>query len=93
MAQVIAIAFDNETTAALEIAYNKVFNRFPGDRYSDLRQIIAKRIIAAVQTGERDPNRIYTSALASIGFPVRTSRSSSAEATSSFRSRHLSASR
>jgi hypothetical protein len=63
------VDFDPETTAALAIAYEKATNRFRGDHYTALREIIAKRIIAAAQTGERNPNRLCRSALASIGFP------------------------
>jgi hypothetical protein len=60
--------FDPETQTVLAIAYQKATDRFRGNRYADLREIIAKRIIAVAQTGERDPSRLCRSALSSIGF-------------------------
>jgi hypothetical protein len=60
--------FDPETQEALAIAYKKATDRFQGDRYIDLREIIAKRIIASAKMGERDPNSLCRAALASIGF-------------------------
>ncbi len=62
------IVLDPETTTAIKIAYNKATARFHGDRYSDLRRIIGKRLVAAAQTGERDPGQLWKIALQSIGF-------------------------
>ncbi len=60
--------FDTETVSALEIAFDKATRRFQGEHYNDLRRIIATRIVAIAQSGERDPGRLYRAALASIGF-------------------------
>jgi hypothetical protein len=60
--------FDTETVSALEIAFDRATRRFQGEHYNDLRLIIARRIVVIAQSGERDPDRLYKSALASIGF-------------------------
>jgi hypothetical protein len=63
-------AFDPEATAALAAAYEKATGQLRGDGYADfVRNVIAKRIIAIAMRGELDPDRLCTSALASIGFP------------------------
>jgi hypothetical protein len=63
-------AFDPEATAALAAAYEKATGRLCGDGYADfVRNVIARRIIAIAMKGELDPDRLCTSALASIGFP------------------------
>ena len=63
-------AFDPEATAALAAAYEKAAGQLRGDGYADfVRNVIAKRIIAIAMKGELDPDRLCTSALASIGFP------------------------
>jgi hypothetical protein len=51
-------------------AYEKGTDQFQGDRYADLREIIAKRIIVTALRGERDPERLCSSALASIDLQV-----------------------
>jgi hypothetical protein len=58
---------DHDNMSSLEVAYEKATIRFQGDDYADLRQIIARRIIAAAQSGERDPERLSSLALASLG--------------------------
>ncbi len=74
MGQVIVLfghskdTFDPKTQEALATAYEKATDHFQGDRYIDLREIIAKRIVAAAKMGERDPNKLCRAALASIGF-------------------------
>jgi hypothetical protein len=62
------IVLDPETATAIKIAYSKATARFQGDRYSDLRKIIGKRLAAAAQAGERDPGRLCKTAMQSIGF-------------------------
>ena len=74
MGQVIVLFYDfkntfhPQTEEALATAYEEVTDHFQGDRYIDLREIIAKRIVAAAKMGERDPNKLCRAALASIGF-------------------------
>jgi hypothetical protein len=64
------IAFDADATAVLAQAYEKATGQLHGNGYTDLvREIIARRIIASALKGERNPDRLCTSALASIGFP------------------------
>jgi hypothetical protein len=61
--------FDTEATAILVSAYEKAMAGLPRDRdLGVVLEIIAKRIIAIARTGERDPDRLCNSALASIGF-------------------------
>jgi hypothetical protein len=64
------VAFDPDDNAALSAAYDKATTPLNGRGYSELvREIIAKRIIAAALEGERDPDRLSAAALASIGLP------------------------
>jgi hypothetical protein len=63
-------AFSPEDTAVLATAYEKATEQLRGDGFTELvREIIAKRIIAAALKGERDPDRLSASAIASMGFP------------------------
>jgi len=64
------MAFNPEDTAVLVTAYEKAIKQLRGDGFTELvREIIAKRIIDAALKGERDPDRLCASAIASIGFP------------------------
>jgi hypothetical protein len=64
------MAFNPEDTANLAAAYDSAIEQLRGDGFTELvREIIAKRILAAALKGERDPDRLCASAIASIGFP------------------------
>jgi hypothetical protein len=64
------MAFNPEDVAVLATAYDKAIKQLRGDGFTELvREIIAKRIIDAALKGERDPDRLCTSAIALIGFP------------------------
>jgi hypothetical protein len=64
------MVFTPEETANLATAYDRAIEQLRGDGFTELvREIIAKRIIAAALKGERDPDRLCASAIASIGFP------------------------
>lgn len=64
------MAFNPEDTANLVMAYEKAIDQLHGDAFTDLvREIVAKRIIAAALKGERDPDRLSALAITSIGFP------------------------
>jgi hypothetical protein len=68
--------FDPEATAALALAYERAVGELHADRQPEfVREIIAKGIIAAAMRGERDPDRLCKSALASIGFRAETEAS------------------
>ncbi len=70
--------FDPEATAALAMAYERAVGELHAGRQPEfVREIIAKGIIAAAMKGERDPDRLYKSALSSIGFPAETEASNS----------------
>jgi hypothetical protein len=61
--------FDDEATRVMGSAFDKACSwlpRFPGAERT--RERVAKRIIEAVQNGERDPARLYSQAL--MGFFV-----------------------
>jgi hypothetical protein len=63
-------AFDPDTVDALAVAYEKATSQLRGQAYTDtVRELIAKRIIARAIKGERDPDRLCTSVLNSLGFP------------------------
>jgi hypothetical protein len=64
------MAFNPEDAAVFATADEKAIEQLRGDGFTELvREIIAKRIIAAALKGERDPDRLCASAIASIGFP------------------------
>jgi hypothetical protein len=73
MSQVLPLAhsLDPDAAASVEIAYENLTDRFRGEHYADLRQIIAERLIAAARSGERDPEQLSSLALASLGFFYR----------------------
>jgi hypothetical protein len=58
---------DPQTAAAIKSAFDKATKRYQGERYNDLRKIIARRIVAVARTGVQDPGRLCTAALDSIG--------------------------
>lgn len=61
-------AFDAEGTAILVSAYEQAIRSLGDSGQPDLvREIIAKKIIAAAMQGERDPTRLCASALEGIG--------------------------
>jgi hypothetical protein len=63
-------SFDPEATAALGAAYEKAASQLRGDGFTEfVRRVLAQRIIAAAATGERDPDRLCTSAFSALGFP------------------------
>ena len=64
-------AFDPQAIEALSAAYDKACQSLnDGGRAGLVREVIAKRIIELAQTGERDPDRLCTGALASLGFTI-----------------------
>jgi hypothetical protein len=64
------MAFNPEDVANFSTAYEKAIEQPRGGSFTELvREIIAKRIIDVALKGERDPDRLCASAIASIGFP------------------------
>ena len=62
--------FDAATTKAMGDAYDAAYKELDGvDRRHAvlLKEVIAKRIIQAATTGERDPNRLCAKALDTLG--------------------------
>jgi hypothetical protein len=60
-------AFDPEATNALAMAYVNAIRRLRRDGFTDLvRDEVARRIIVAASTGERNPDRLCASAFASM---------------------------
>ena len=58
------VVFDDEATRLMGIAFDRACTSLP--QYSGhcaVREIIAKRIVAAAKNGERNPIRLYRSAL------------------------------
>jgi len=71
--------FDPDATVALGMAYERAIGELHACHQPEfVRGIIAKGIIAAAMRGERDPERLCESALASIRSPVETESSNSA---------------
>jgi hypothetical protein len=63
--------FDPEAVAVSGMAYERAVNELHAGGLPELvREIIAKGILAAAVGGERDPDRLFKSALASIGLPA-----------------------
>ena len=59
---------DDHRAAAIKIAVAKATRRFQGERYHEMRIIIANRIAHVAQTtGELDPDRLCKRALQSMG--------------------------
>ena len=64
----LGVAFNPEVVAAVTTAYQMATDHLRRDDYTDLvRDIIAKRIIDTARHGERDPDELCRSALASLG--------------------------
>ncbi len=64
----LGVAFYPEVVVAVTTAYQRATDHLRRDSYTDLvRDIIAKRIIDAAQHGERDPDELCRSALATLG--------------------------
>jgi hypothetical protein len=61
-------AFDPEATNVLSIAYEKAIEQLRGDGFTDLvRDEVARRIIEAAMSGDRNPDRLCTTAFALMG--------------------------
>jgi hypothetical protein len=61
-------AFDPEGTNVLAIAYEKAIEQLRGDGFTDLvRDEVARRIIEAAMSGDRNPDRLCTTAFALMG--------------------------
>ena len=72
MSKVVALfertAFDPETISVLEAAYEKARRSLHDKGQPALvQEIIAQRIIAAAQTGERNPEKLCETALTALG--------------------------
>ncbi|MGN6572865.1 MAG: hypothetical protein ACTHLO_15765 [Pseudolabrys sp.] len=72
MGKVVALfehaAFDPETIAALEAAYEMARRSLHDKGQPPLvQEIIAERIIAAAKTGEKNPNKLCETALIALG--------------------------
>ena len=60
-------AFDSQTIATMTEAFEEVLRRLGlRDRNDPVTEIIARRIIACAQQGERDPARLCELALSSL---------------------------
>lgn len=60
-------SFDPETISLLAAAYDKATAEL--HERKPAREVVAKRIIALAINGERDPDRLYKSALLALGVP------------------------
>ena len=72
MSKVVALflvsVFDPETVAVMAAAYERARKSLHDKGQPDIvQEIIAKRIIAAAKTGERDPDRLCETALSALG--------------------------
>jgi hypothetical protein len=60
--------FDDEATVAMGAAFDRACSSFgPFGRDDNVRELIAKRIIEAAINGERDPARLHSAGLHTIG--------------------------
>ncbi len=60
-------SFDPQSTGVLVIAYERAADAVQGiDPSRTLREIIARRIVAAAMRGETDPQRLCEAALAAL---------------------------
>jgi hypothetical protein len=60
-------AFSPEQTRVMGLAYERACLTLPGNGYAAiLKEIIARRIVAAAQRGEFDPQRLYEDAVTDI---------------------------
>ncbi len=63
-------SFDPETISLLAAAYDKATAELhERGQPKPAREVVAKRIIALAINGERDPDRLYKSALLALGVP------------------------
>ena len=65
-------AFDPEATHSLCIAFDKVCGTITeADRSEFVKELIARRVIALAERGERDPDKLAEAATASLGLHGR----------------------
>jgi hypothetical protein len=61
-------SFSPEQTHVMGLVYERACETLPGNGYASiLKEIIARRIIEAAQSGELDPQRLYEQAV--VGIP------------------------
>jgi hypothetical protein len=61
-------AFDPENTQSLCIAFDKVCSTVAERNRSEfVKELIARRVIALAERGERDPNKLAEEATSSLG--------------------------
>ena len=60
-------SFEPEMTHAMGLAFDAACERVADDQNLLLREVLAKAILAHAQRGERDPEKLCRSALASVG--------------------------
>src|SRR6478609_7743693 len=64
----ITRAFDPENTQSLCIAFDKVYSTIAERNRSEfVKELIARRVIALAERGERDPDRLAEATTASLG--------------------------
>lgn len=62
-------AFDPEATQTLCVAYDKACGTIADrDRSEFVRELIAGRVIALADRGERDPDKLAEATISSLGF-------------------------
>jgi hypothetical protein len=63
--------FDQERITVMMRAYNEICRRLHlGDgRYDAVNELLARKVIAIAQTGDRDPNRIVKRVLKELRLP------------------------
>jgi hypothetical protein len=64
-------AFDPETLSAMGIAYESALGAFPTSAPTDVREVIATRIIDGARAGERDPAKLCRIALSALCLEAR----------------------
>jgi hypothetical protein len=66
--QITDRCFDDETTATICLAYDKVCRELHDRGQPEtVREVIAKQLIAIAGRGERDPDKLCEAALISLG--------------------------
>jgi hypothetical protein len=70
----ITRAFDPEATQTLCVAFDKVCSTIAErDRSDFVKELIARRVIALAERGERDPDKLAAATTSSLGLHGRAS--------------------
>ena len=68
----ITRAFDPKSTQSLCIAFDKVCGAIADENRSEfVKELIARRVIALAERGERDPDKLAEATTSSLGLQAR----------------------